>query len=133
MWLSVCVYEDLYSYVSVHMSCAMHDYLCAWDMNVCLCVCIRIWMHAYLCAWGHGYKRICVLNCKMFSLTQLIWWLLLGLIVYFSLLLPATCFGSILFEPSSGWSIIYLRRWYMQLSVLLSIARSRVIYLKCWD
>jgi len=33
-------------------------------------------------------------------------------------------------EPSSGWSIIYIRRWNTQLTILLSIARSRITYQK---
>ena len=35
-----------------------------------------------------------------------------------------------LYEPSSGWSIIYLRGWYILLAILLLIATSRVTYLK---
>jgi len=44
----MCVCEDLYSCLLVHMSCAMH---------------------AYPCAWGH--ECLCILNCKMYNLTQL--------------------------------------------------------------
>jgi hypothetical protein len=33
-----------------------------------------------------------------------------------------------LFEPSSGWSIVSLWKWYIQLAILLSIARSRITF-----
>ena len=70
----VCVFEDLYSCVSVHMSCAMHAYLCAWG-HECVCICVHKDLNACLSVyiklqnvWSNATQLMVItrINCIFF-------------------------------------------------------------------